>query len=40
MNEDQDKPIFGYSHDFIAILSIWIVGIVLGVAGTILFLLV
>lgn len=39
MTEQEDMPPMGYSNDFIAMLAIWVVGIVLGITGTILFLL-
>jgi hypothetical protein len=39
MNEKEDAPPLGYSHDFLSMLAIWVVGLILGIVGTILFLL-
>ena len=39
MTEQEDIPPLGYSHDFIAMLAIWTIGVVLGAVATILFLL-
>jgi hypothetical protein len=38
-DEKDDAPPLGYCHDFLAMLAIWVLGIVLGIVGTILFLL-
>jgi hypothetical protein len=37
--EDNDSPPMGYSHDFLSMLAIWVVGLILGIVGTILVLL-
>jgi hypothetical protein len=36
----EDVPPLGYSHDFLSMLAIWVVGLILGIVGTIYFLLV
>jgi hypothetical protein len=38
--ESDDVPPLGFSHDFLSMLAIWLVGLILGIVGTILFLLV
>jgi hypothetical protein len=38
--ESDDVPPLGYSHDFLSMLAIWVVGLILGIVGTIYFLLV